>query len=80
MYTTTMSEAQDKAREIIESSIAEAPDFCACGRPMTIETRDGKVWIECVSLSGKNGLRLALASGFHDWRAVELPMPLQAAA
>ncbi len=80
MYTTTMSEAHDKAREIIESSIAEAPDFCVCGRRMTVDTRDDRVWIECESLRGKRGLRHAIASGFHDWRTVELPTPLHAAA
>ncbi len=80
MYTTAMSEAQDKAREIIESSIAEAPDFCACGRAMAIDTRGGQVWIECESLSGKSGFRHVLASGFHDWRVIDLPAPLPAAA
>jgi hypothetical protein len=80
MYATAKSEDQDMAREILESLIAEAPEVCACGRPMTVASLGTRVSIECESLRGKSGLRLAIASGLHDWRAVELPGTLSAAA
>lgn len=80
MYAFTTSDVQDRARECIESAIAEAADFCACGRRMTIDAHGAEVRIECESLRGKHGLRLAITSGFHDWQAIELPEPLPAAA
>jgi tRNA threonylcarbamoyladenosine modification (KEOPS) complex Pcc1 subunit len=80
MNATAKSEEQDTAREILESLIAEAPEVCACGRTMTVVSRGARVSVECESLRDKSGLRLAIASGLHDWRAVELPATLSAAA
>ncbi len=80
MYNPTTSDTQERAREIIESTIADVRDTCACGRPMTISTSGNQIRIECESLRGKHGLRLALASAFHDWRSIELPEELPAAA
>ncbi len=80
MYTTTTSEAQERAREIIESTVADVRDTCVCGQPMTISASGNQIRIECESLRGKHGLRLAIASGFHDWRAIDLPEDLPAAA
>ena len=80
MSSTMTSDVQDRAREIIESAIDEMADTCACGRTMTVDAHGNQVWIECESLRGKRGLRLVIASGFHDRRVVELPAPLGAAA
>jgi hypothetical protein len=80
MYDMTTAEIEDKAREILESAISEAPRACACGRPMVINTHGDALWIECESLRAKSGFRLSLASGFHDRRAIELPEGLPAAA
>jgi hypothetical protein len=78
--TMTTTEAQNRAREIIESAIAEAPETCACGRPMIIGSHGPDVWIECESLESKRGLRLTIASGFHDWRTISLSEVLGVAA
>lgn len=80
MDTRTTINPEDTARERIEAAIDEAPHACACGRPMVIGTHGDSLWVECESLQGKSGIRLTLASGFHDWREIELPEPFSAAA
>ena len=63
---------QDLARERIETALRDH-DFCAaCGRPMTIEERDGVLAIECESMRGLGGFRLFLASGLHERHVIDV--------
>jgi hypothetical protein len=63
---------EDLARERIEAALHDH-DFCAvCGRPMTIEARDGVLAIECESMRGLGGLRRLLASGLHERHVIDI--------
>ena len=81
MTTATMTPAtEDLARERIEAAIDESTYCTLCGGSMGVAIRGEEMWVECEHLQSKSGLRLALASGFHDRRHVELPEGVLAAA
>lgn len=44
-----------------------------CGRHMTMNDRDGRLWFECSSLRSRSGLLLRIALRLHDRRLVEMP-------
>lgn len=71
---------QDRARELIEDAVRTLAYCGTCGNAMLLVVRDEELWAECTSLSGKHGLRLELASGFHDRHRVELPEGVLSAA
>ncbi len=72
MDTMTLSDA-DRGREVIETAIREH-DFCTtCGQPMAIVEDGDALWIECLSLRAKHGLRRFLAEAFHERYPIDLP-------
>ena len=55
--------------------------FCtACGGSMRMTVRGAELWVECERLGSKRGLWLAISTGFHDRRLVEMPEGVLAAA
>jgi hypothetical protein len=70
MNTFTMSTDEDLARERIEMASHDHPFCRACGQPMTIEVHGRELWLECSSLRPLRGLRLRLASNFHDRHSI----------
>jgi hypothetical protein len=71
---------EDLARERIESALDESTYCALCGGAMRVAIHGAEMWVECESLRAKHGLRLAIASGFHDRRHVDLPEGVLAAA
>jgi len=80
MNRPLMPTLEDRARELIEAEL-ETLTYChQCGRSMRVAVRGAEMWVECESFGSKSGLRLAISTGFHDRRRVELPEGVLAAA
>lgn len=80
MNELPMTSAQDLARERIEAALRDLTYCAQCGGWMGVDVRGAELWVECESLRSKSGLRLAISTGFHDRRRVELPEGFLAAA
>jgi ribosomal protein L37AE/L43A len=80
MTGLSMTTAEDRAREMIEIAMREQMTCAQCGSSTTVSVHGEGIWVECMSLSAKSGLRLAFSAGFHDRRRVELPEGALAAA
>ena len=63
----------DLARRQIEAFERSHRACYACAQPLSIETRDGVLWLECSSLRSRTGLALFLASRLHERHLFELP-------
>ena len=44
-----------RALDLIESAIRSQP-FCPCGQPTDAVTRDGEIWLDCVTLREDKGV------------------------
>jgi hypothetical protein len=72
MTTPITRTAHDIARDRIETAWRAYPFCSECGQPMTIESHDGGLWIECTSLRTLTGFRRRLWAGFHERHPLEV--------
>jgi hypothetical protein len=73
MNQLSITTTEDLARERIEAAMHDLTYCTQCGGWMTVDVRGAEMWVECGSLRSRSGLRLAISSGFHDRRRVDLP-------
>ena len=80
MITLDTRTDHDIARDRIETAWRDYPTCRACGQPMTIEVRDGGLWMECTALGSLTGLRRLLTAGFHDRHPLDIATEVVAVA